>query len=738
MAESDVIREFLVKLGFEVDEGGLRRFTMGLLGATRVAVELGGAVIGAATGVVAAVTKMSEAGEQLYFIAQRTHAAAANIQAFGFAVSQMGGTVEGARSSLEGLAEFLRSSPGAGSLLQSLGVNPNQDPTKILEQLGQRFRQMPLYRAQMYAGMFGIDQKTMFALIAGVGQFSQVYQDMLQKAGVNSTAATAASHGFMVEIRNLGAAFSILGQKVNLSLAKGMTNDIKAFRLFIVDNFTVITSFILMVTKGILAAADATILLIRSASQGFQALSGWFESLPASTQAIIKEFGLLLIAWRVLNMGFLASPLGIILSLAMAILLLWQDYQTWKAGGKSLIDWSKWAPDIQRALAAIGYIWQGLNRLVLMLGGWQIIFEAFATYLATRWIMSIGATLGKAALEMLSFGGIAEGVLGAGAGGLLGTMIALGAALTVLISKSNAAGAASVPGLSPQQQSEMLLEGGNPNLFPDDPALSANNGWGRLPGLWRRLRGWVGGNSNKTIAPISGPQTAQQRAFLETLGQGEGGNDYGALFGGGHTNDLSQFPQWSGVQTAGGMTHAAGRYQFEPETWARAAAALGLTDFSPASQDRAALWIAQQDYNARTGRNLNADLQSTDPMVISKVFQQLHSTWPSLFGNYGQVKTFAERLKADSAPPTPANTNTPSITHPSFGRQHGLPDPGYSPNIAGPTTPSHHVIQNNNIVQTNNITVHGANDPQGTARVIKAAQQRYHSGLIRNLPSRLI
>ena len=46
------------------------------------------------------------------------------------------------------------------------------------------------------------------------------------------------------------------------------------------------------------------------------------------------------------------------------------------------------------------------------------------------------------------------------------------------------------------------------------------------------------------------------------------------------------FPQWAGNQGPAGISHAAGAYQFEPATWRRYAATLGITDFSPASQDR--------------------------------------------------------------------------------------------------------------------------------------------------------
>jgi hypothetical protein len=45
-----------------------------------------------------------------------------------------------------------------------------------------------------------------------------------------------------------------------------------------------------------------------------------------------------------------------ILGLAAAIAALWQDYQTWKRGGDSLIDWSKWEPGIKAAKEGLKWI----------------------------------------------------------------------------------------------------------------------------------------------------------------------------------------------------------------------------------------------------------------------------------------------------------------------------------------------------------------------------------------------
>lgn len=51
--------------------------------------------------------------------------------------------------------------------------------------------------------------------------------------------------------------------------------------------------------------------------------------------------------------------------------------------------------------------------------------------------------------------------------------------------------------------------------------------------------------------------------------------------------DKYGFPIWEGKMGPAGISHAAGLHQWEPKTWGEAAQALGLTDFSEASQHQA-------------------------------------------------------------------------------------------------------------------------------------------------------
>lgn len=141
-----------------------------------------------------------------------------------------------------------------------------------------------------------------------------------------------------------------------------------------------------------------------------------------------------------------------------------------------------------------------------------------------------------------------------------------------------------------------------------------------------------------TVNPSRGAVSPVQRAFLNSMSAGEA-PDYNTMYGGGRFEELSdhprqQIPIRSGPN-AGKTSSAAGRYQFLGSTWDEAKNALGLPDFSPDSQDAAAVWLAERDYAKRTrGRNLWEDLDGAkgDPAKLNFLGGALSGTWTSLPG----------------------------------------------------------------------------------------------------------
>jgi muramidase (phage lysozyme) len=156
----------------------------------------------------------------------------------------------------------------------------------------------------------------------------------------------------------------------------------------------------------------------------------------------------------------------------------------------------------------------------------------------------------------------------------------------------------------------------------------------------RRARDEAGARAGLGVGATAGDIPPEGRALLDTIA-GTESPGYNVLNGGERFSSFADHPRRRG---AGGTTTAAGRYQFVKGTWDRARNATGVPDFSPASQDKAAWWLAQADYKLRTGRDLLADLRSGSPIVQASVRRVLSSTWEGL--KYLDDKRFVDKLAA--------------------------------------------------------------------------------------------
>ncbi|WP_407258676.1 transglycosylase SLT domain-containing protein [Klebsiella quasipneumoniae] len=388
---AETLKDFLISLGFKVDEAGARKFDAVVAGTTLKAIELGVKVEAAALSVVAFTAKIASGLDDLYWASQRTGATVEGIKQIGYAVSQVGGSVDGARGSLENLARFMRNNPGAEGFLNRLGVQTRdasgnmRDMATIFTGVGQRLSSMPYYRANQYAQMLGLDENTLMAMRRGIGQFSGEYTAMAKAIGYNADVAAVSSNKFMTSLRSFGLMAGMARDKIGSSLADGLAGSLDRLRRQILENFPKIEGAITSTVKGILWAGEMVGRIIYRLIQAASDIRAWWIGLDSDTQKLIQTLGGLLVAWRLLNAAMLASPITWVLALAGALLLLYDDYKTWKEGGKSLIDWKQWEPAIEKAKAAILWLRDKLLGLKDDVGGWQNAFEVLATFVAGSW-----------------------------------------------------------------------------------------------------------------------------------------------------------------------------------------------------------------------------------------------------------------------------------------------------------------------------------------------------------------
>lgn len=141
-----------------------------------------------------------------------------------------------------------------------------------------------------------------------------------------------------------------------------------------------------------------------------------------------------------------------------------------------------------------------------------------------------------------------------------------------------------------------------------------------------------------------GGVSKNEQEFLDVISQAEGTSNYGnngynTLFGGSQFSDYSDHPRQY-FDHNGTRTSAAGRYQITAQSWDDAVKALGLTDFSPANQDKAALWLAQRAGQGENIRNGN----------ITGAANGLRQVWTGLNSSAGQNALAGYYASANSIP----------------------------------------------------------------------------------------
>ncbi|HIF2342601.1 lytic transglycosylase catalytic [Salmonella enterica] len=398
---AETIKDFLVSLGFGIDEAGYEKFESVLAGVTANAIKTGLAVEGAALSVVAFTAKIASGLDNLYWASQRTGATVQGIQSIGYAVSQVGGSVDAARSSLESLSRFVRNNPGAEGFLNRLGVQTRdasgnmRDMAAIFTGVGQKLSSMPYYRANQYAQMLGIDENTLMAMRRGLGQFSAQYSEMTKAIGFNADQAAVSSNRFMTSLKAFGEMAGMARDKIGSNLAEGMAGSIDNLRKRILENFPKIETTITKIVKGILWLGDIVGRVAFRIVEGVGDIIDWWGKLDKETKTLTEVIGGLVVAMRILNSTFWMSPVGLITGLIVALGLLWEDYKTWKEGGNSLIDWEKWQPAIDKAKDAMVWLRDHLLELKDSVGGWQKSLEILGTFIAGVWVSKVLGAFGK-------------------------------------------------------------------------------------------------------------------------------------------------------------------------------------------------------------------------------------------------------------------------------------------------------------------------------------------------------
>ncbi|HDR8927226.1 TPA: glucosaminidase domain-containing protein [Burkholderia vietnamiensis] len=262
MADSVVIREFLVALGFKVDEKGLKNFKDGVKDTTKGVKRLIKTISGASLAVSAGVAAFASKLERLYFVSQRTGASAANLRGFEFAARNMGVSAEAATGTIENLARFLRNNPAGEGYLATLGVQTRKangelrDMVDIMSDLGKSLANKEPWLASQYGNILGIDENLLLAMRNGdFEKFLTQYREMSKTTGLDKAADD--SHRFMTQLRGLGTTFENLGIRVEGAMLQKVGPQLDRFQRWVDEHGDEIAAKIGDIANTLLKVAEA-------------------------------------------------------------------------------------------------------------------------------------------------------------------------------------------------------------------------------------------------------------------------------------------------------------------------------------------------------------------------------------------------------------------------------------------------------------------------------------------------
>lgn len=222
----DKIQEYLIALGFDVNQPSYRHFADALVGAESMARKTGEAALGVGFAVEAMVAKVAKQQEHLYFVAQRTGSSVQALQAYEFGMTQIGVSADAARSSVEGFAMAIRQNPGLAGIARSLGVTDITNSVNATHQLVGRLRQLPDFIALQFAGMFGMDAQTYIQRKNNWETEEKQEKAFLrrqQEAGVGTREASDQFRKFSMTLRTVEGDFEILEQRLGLDWVQPAT-----------------------------------------------------------------------------------------------------------------------------------------------------------------------------------------------------------------------------------------------------------------------------------------------------------------------------------------------------------------------------------------------------------------------------------------------------------------------------------------------------------------------------------
>lgn len=193
-------------------------------------------------------------------------------------------------------------------------------------------------------------------------------------AGINITKVVQESVKFNFSLAKTKFALEAVYKSVGAKFLPLLTKQMDVFRSKIYANMPRIQDALTRFVNFIFKAFDATVILGTRVWSILERVYDFFRDLDQSTDGWSTRILGAIAAWKLLNLSFLATPLGMIITGLVGILALFDDFKTWQEGGESLFDWTPFLPVIAAVKDALGDVKNVLGNISMVVFG---VIDAF-------------------------------------------------------------------------------------------------------------------------------------------------------------------------------------------------------------------------------------------------------------------------------------------------------------------------------------------------------------------------
>ena len=279
-------------MGFQADERSLKSAL------TKVAA-FGASVSVLAGGVFASLVGIAKAEADIAAQADKLGTSSERLEELRYVAEQTGSSADKLTSALESIAS----------------KNPRiKDTAAAFDLVSDRMRGMSELQRKLYAQRLGIDPTLIPMMTDDVAGLREEFRAMYAVAGTDAKAAAEESKGFLNELAKLKTLSGMLAKAVGLAFIGKIRRDIENLRRVIMENFGKIQRILQIVIGFVMRVAGAIGAFVYRIIKWAGQLVGWFDSLDDGQKKLVIGVGLLTAAWKMLNLAFLTTPLGMLIT----------------------------------------------------------------------------------------------------------------------------------------------------------------------------------------------------------------------------------------------------------------------------------------------------------------------------------------------------------------------------------------------------------------------------------------